>query len=159
MEAILEAKEEGLVRHIGLTSHVPPTAMEAIKRFEFDTVLFPVNFVLKRHAVLENDYEPLLRQAKERGMGTIAMKAFAKQPWPTDERRYETWYEPWDAQEEVDKALWFTLSQGVTTAASAGDIRLFRMMVDAAERYTELTREEQEELVASASGLKPLFPR
>jgi aryl-alcohol dehydrogenase-like predicted oxidoreductase len=159
MEAILEAKEEGLIDHIGITSHVPPTAVEAIKRFDFDTVLFPLNFVLKRHVVHENNYEPLLKLAKERDMGTIAMKAFTKRPWPTEERRYETWYEPWDTQREMDRALWFTLSQGVTTAASAADVRLFEMMVDAAERYSELTREKQEELVASASNLKPLFPR
>jgi aryl-alcohol dehydrogenase-like predicted oxidoreductase len=159
MEAILEAQDEGLVDHIGLTSHVPPTAIEAIRRFDFDTVLFPLNFILKRHPVPENDYEPLLELAKERDMGTIAMKAFTKRPWPTEERRYETWYEPWDTQREIDRALWFTLSQGVTTAASAGDVRLFEMLVDTAERYTELTPEEQEELVTSASGLKPLFPR
>ncbi|MDH5200797.1 MAG: aldo/keto reductase [Candidatus Bathyarchaeota archaeon] len=159
MEAILEAQEEGLVDHIGITSHVPPTAIEAIKRFDFDTVLFPLNFILKRHPAPENDYEPLLELAKERDMGTIAMKAFTRRPWPTEERRYETWYEPWDTQLEIDRALWFTLSQGVTTAASAGDVRLFGMMVDAAERYSELTPGEQEELVASASGLRPLFPR
>lgn len=159
MEAILEAQEEGLVDYIGITSHVPPTAIEAIRRFDFDTVLFPLNFILKRHPVPENDYEPLLELAKERDMGTIAMKAFTKRPWPTEERRYETWYEPWNTQREIDRALWFTLSQGVTTAASAGDVRLFKMMVDAAERFSELTPEEQEELVTSASGLRPLFPR
>ena len=159
MEAILEAQEEGVLKHIGITSHRPPTAVEAIKRLDFDAVLFPVNFILKRHAVPENDYEPLLSLAKKRDMGTIAMKAFTKRPWPTEERRYNTWYEPWDTQEEVDKGLWFALSQGVTTAASAADVRLFPMMVDAAERYDELTQREQEELIASASELRPLFPR
>ena len=159
MEAILEAQEEGITKYIGITSHRPPTAIEAIKRIDLDTALFPVNFILKRHAILENDYEPLLSLAKERKMGTIAMKAFTKRPWPTDERRYQTWYEPWDTQEEINRGLWFALSQGVTTAASAGDVRLFPMMVDAAERYGELTRGEQEELVGSASELRPLFPR
>jgi len=86
------------------------------------------------------------------------MKAFTKQPWQ-GERRYQTWYEPWDNQEEIDKALWFTLSQGVTTAASSGEPRLFEMMVDAAERYRSLTMDEQRELIDSASDLKPLFPR
>ena len=159
MEAFLEARELGIVDHLGITSHRPDTALEAISRFDFDTVLFPLNFILKRHPVPENDYGPLLRLARERDMGTIAMKAFTKRPWPTEERRYDTWYEPWDTQREIDRGLWFALSQGVTTAASAGDVRLFPMMVEAAERYAELTHEEQEELVASASELKPLFPR
>ena len=159
MEAILEAQEEGVLKHIGITSHRPPTAVEAIKRFDFDTVLFPVNFILKRHAAPEKDYEPLLSLAKKRDMGTIAMKAFTKRPWQTEERRYNTWYEPWDTQEEIDKGLWFALSQGVTTAASAADVRLFPMMVDAAERYAELTQRGKEDLIASASELRPLFPR
>ncbi len=135
-----------------------PHARAAIKRFDFETALFPVNFILKRHASPENDYEPLLSLAKKRDMGTIAMKAFTKRPWPTEEKRYNTWYEPWDTQQEIDRGLWFALSQGVTTAASAADVRLFPMMVDAAEIYTELTQREKEDLIASASGLNPLFP-
>lgn len=158
LEAFLEGREEGLIRHIGITSHVPPTALEALRRYDLETALFPVNYILKRHPVPENNYEPLLEEAKRREMGTIAMKAFTKQPWQ-GEKRYETWYEPWDTQEGIDEGLWFALSQGVTTAASAGDVRLFDMMVDAAERYSLLTKAEQEELVASAAGLRPLFPR
>ena len=157
MEAILEAKEEGLIRHIGITSHVPPTIIEAVRRFDFDTILFPLNYILKCHAIPENDYEPLLKLAKK-DLGTIAMKAFTKQPWQ-GERRYQTWYEPWDTQDRIDEALWFTLSQGVTTAASSGEPRLFEMMVDAAERYRSLSRDEQRELIESAADLKPLFPR
>ena len=158
MEAILEAKEEGLVKYIGITSHVPPTIIEAVNRFDFDTILFPLNYILKCHAIPQNDYEPLLKLAKKEDLGTIAMKAFTKQPWQ-GERRYQTWYEPWDTQDRIDEALWFTLSQGVTTAASSGEPRLFEMMVDAAERYRSLSRDEQRELIESAAGLKPLFPR
>ena len=158
MEAILEAKEEGLVKYIGITSHVPPTIIEAANRFDFDTILFPLKYILKCHAIPQNDYEPLLKLAIKEDLGTIAMKAFTKQPWH-GERRYQTWYEPWDTQDRIDEALWFTLSQGVTTAASSGEPRLFEMMVDAAERYRSLSRDEQRELIESAAGLKPLFPR
>ncbi|KON30997.1 hypothetical protein AC482_02300 [miscellaneous Crenarchaeota group-15 archaeon DG-45] len=159
LEAMVEAKEEGLVDHVGITSHAPLTAVEAVRRFDFDTVLFPLNYVLLRHATPEIDYRPLLDLAKKRDMGTIAMKAFTKQPWPTEEHRYQTWYEPWDTQPEVDRALWFTLNQGVTTAASVGDPRLFPLAVDAAERYRTLSRDEQQRLVSSAADLRPLFPR
>jgi len=92
MEAIMEAREEGTVRHIGITSHNPLSAVEAIRRFDFDTVLLPLNYILLRHAVPANDYRPLLKLAKEKDMGTIAMKAFTKEPWPTEERRYQTYY-------------------------------------------------------------------
>lgn len=159
MEAILEAQDEGLVRHIGITSHRIPTILEALRRFDFDTVLFPLNYVLRRHRHPENDYEPLLKIVKEKNVGTIVMKAFAKQPWPTEEHKYQTWYEPFDKQPDIDMCLWFALSQGVTTAASAGDVRLVPKIASAAERYKELSREEQERLMESAANLKPLFPR
>jgi len=165
LQAMLEAKEEGIIKYIGITSHRPPTIIEALKRFDLDTVLFPLNFVLRRHRCPENDYEPILKIAKERDIGTIVMKAFAKGPWQgelaekREKRPYSTWYEPFDSQEEIDKCLWFALSQGVTTVASACDARLVPKIIDAAERYQELTADEQKELVESAANLKPLFPR
>lgn len=137
-----------------------------MKRFDLDTVLFPLNFVLRRHCCPENDYEPVLKIAKEKVIGTIVMKAFAKGPWPSslaeqtrEKRPYSTWYEPFDNQADIDKCLWFALSQGVTTVTSACDIRLVPKIIDAAERYRELTADEQEELIESAANLKPLFPR
>jgi len=159
VEAILEAQDEGLVKHIGITSHRIPTILEALKRFDFDTVLFPLNYVLRRLRHPENDYEPLLKIAREKDVGTIVMKAFAKQPWQTEEHKYQTWYEPFDTQLEIDMSLWFALSQKVATAASAGDIRLVPKILSAAERDRELSLEEQERLIESATNSKPLFPR
>ena len=165
LQAMLEAKEEGIIKYIGITSHRPPTIIEALKRFDLDTVLFPLNFVLRKHRCPENDYEPVLKIAKERDIGTIVMKAFAKGPWQgelakqPEKRPYSTWYEPFDSQTDIDKCLWFALSQGVTTVASACDVRLVPKIIDAAERYRELSVEEQKKLIESAASLKPLFPR
>jgi len=159
LEAMLEARDKGIVKYIGITSHQPPTHMEALKRFDLDTVLFPLSFVLRRHRVPENDYEPLLKLAKQKDVGTIVMKAFAKQPWLTEKRPYRTWYEPFDTQAEIDRCLWFALSQGVTTVASAGDVRLIPKILDAAERYRKLSKDEQNQLIESATNLKPLFQR
>jgi len=166
LQAMLEAKEEGIIKHIGITSHRPPTIIEALKRFDLDTVLFPLNFVLRRHRCLENDYEPVLKLTRERDIGTIIMKAFAKGPWqpppakqPQEKRPYLTWYEPFESQADIDRCLWFALSQGVTTVASSCDIRLVPRIIDAAERYRRLTADEQEQIVESAANLKPLFPR
>ena len=166
LQTMLEAKDDGLISNIGITSHRPLTIIEALKRFEFDTILFPMNFVLKKHLSAENDYESLIRLAKERGIGTIVMKAFAKGPWPPsivelprEKRPYNTWYEPFDEQEEIDRCLNFALSQEVTTLASACDVHLVPKILDAAERFQELSSEEQEILIGSASNLNPLFPR
>jgi len=159
IQAIQEAKRQGLVKYIGITSHNPVNIMKALKRFDFDTVLLPVNCVLKAHSQPENNYEPVLAFAKERGMGVIAMKAIAKGPWPNEKRPYKTWYQPFDTQKEIDEALWFALSQDVTTATSSSDIGLATMMINAAERFTPMSKEEQMELALKASSFKPLFPR
>lgn len=165
LQAMLEAKEEGIIKYIGITSHKPPTIIEALKRFDLDTVFFPLNFVLRRHRCPENDYEPVLKIAKERDIGTIVMKAFARGPWQgelaekREKRPYSTWYKPFDNQADIDKCLWFALSQDVTTVASACDARLVPKIIDAAERYRELAADEQKELIESAADLKPLFPR
>jgi len=159
IQALLEAKRQGLVKHIGITSHNPVNIMRALKRFDFDTVLLPVNYVLKAHSQPENDYEPVLALAKEKGIGVIAMKAIAKGPWPDEKRPYRTWYQPFDTQKEIDEALWFALSQDVTTATSSSDIGLATMMINAAERFTPMSKEEQMELVSKVSSFKPLFPR
>jgi len=159
IQAILEAKRQGLVKYIGITSHNPVNIMRALKRFDFDTVLLPVNCVLRAHSQPENDCEPVLALAKEKGIGVIAMKAIAKGPRPNDKRPYKTWYQPFDTQKEIDEALWFALSQDVTTATSSSDIGLATMMIDAAERFTPMSKEEQMELVSKVSSFKPLFPR
>lgn len=159
LQAMLEARDQGIIKYIGMTSHRPPTIIEALKRFDLDTVLFPLNFVLRKHRQDENDYEPILKIAKERDIGTIVMKAFAKQPWQTEKHAFDTWYEPFESQADIDRCLWFALSQDVTTAASAGDTSLVPRIIDAAERYHKLSAKEQADIVESAANLKPLFPQ
>ncbi len=139
---------------------------EALKRFDLDTVLLPVNFVLRKYREPENDYEPVLEIAKEKDVGVIVMKAFARGPWPppiadrpSGKRPYLAWYEPFGGQEDIDRCLWFALSQDVTTVTSACDVRLVPKITDAAERWHELISEEKEQITESAKNLKPLFLR
>lgn len=87
------------------------------------------------------------------------MKSIAKGPWLTEKRTHNTWYEPFATQPEIDRALWFTLSQNVTTAASSSDIRIAKMQLDAAERFSTMSKEEQQDLLVKAAEYSPLFPR
>jgi len=159
IQTILEAKKQGLVKNIGITSHNPVNIATTLKRFDFDTVLLPVNCVLAANRQPENDYTPVLKLARERNMGVIAMKAIAKGPWPDEKKPYNTWYRPFETQKEIDEALWFTLSQDVTTASTSSDIRLATMMIDAAERFQPMNEEQQKDLVSRFALQKPLFPR
>jgi aryl-alcohol dehydrogenase-like predicted oxidoreductase len=158
MEAILEARDAGLVRFIGITGHRPPTQIEALKRFDFDSVMFPLNFVLRRHRRPENDFEPLIKLAIEKDVGRIAIKTVAKQPWKSEKHAYETWYEPFDEQEAIDRSLWFALTQDITSAVTPGDVRLLPKVLNSGQRFRKLDEVEQERLILSAEGLEPLFP-
>jgi aryl-alcohol dehydrogenase-like predicted oxidoreductase len=159
LEAVLEARQQGLVKYIGITGHRPFVHVEALNRFDFDTVLFPLNRVLAAHRDDFNDFTTLLKVAKKKDVGTIAIKAITKRPWEGPMHAYQTWYEPFDEPAEIDKSLWYTLSQGVTTAPMSGDLRLWPMIIDAAERFRPLDAREQAEAVAQVRRYRPLFSR
>ena len=158
LQAILEARKNGIIKHIGITSHRPLTLLEALKLFDFDTVMLPVNFVLKKHYDIRSDYEPILRMVKERDVGVIAMKSFAKQPYKTETHPHPPNYEPFDNQEDIEKCINFVLSQNVATVASASSMKLMPKMLLAAERYHKLTEIEQAKIIESAANLTPIFP-
>lgn len=157
LEAVLEAKEQGLVRHIGITGHRPFVQIEALNHFDFDTLLFPVNRVLAAHRNDFNDFLPLLEIARQKDVGTIGIKAITKRPWEAAMRMYRTWYEPFDEQEEIDKSLWYALSQGINTAAMPADLHLWPLVIDAAERFRVLDTREQEETISEVKQYKPIF--
>lgn len=158
LEAVLEAKKQGLVRYIGITGHRPFVYVEALNRFDFDTVLFPLNRVLAAHSNDFNDFTTLLKVAQQKDVGTIAIKAFTKRPWEGPMHMYRTWYEPFDEQAEIDKSLWYTLSQGVTTAAMPGDLRLWPMVISAAERFRAMDVRQQDAVISEVTCYRPLFP-
>jgi len=158
LEAVLEAKEQKLLRHIGITGHRPFVLADAIQRFPFETVLFPLSRVLAAHRNDYTDFSILLDQAGQKDVGLIAIKSVAKRPWQGTMHMHRTWYEPFSRQADIDKCLWYTLSQGVTTAAMPGDLSLWPLLIDAAERYRPLDKQEQEEAVSEARRYPPIFP-
>lgn len=158
MEAILAARKQGLVRHIGFTAHSPQAAMAALKEFDFDAMMYPVNFCTHFRSGFE--VEPL-KEAKKRNMGIIAIKAMARQKWPegTTTRPYtKCWYEPLSDPDQARLALYWTLSQGVTVALPPGEEPLFRMALNFAPEYRPLTEKETASLKALAQDLEPIFP-
>jgi aryl-alcohol dehydrogenase-like predicted oxidoreductase len=159
LEAVLEAKQQGLVRYIGITGHRPFVYVEALNRFDFDTVLFPLNRVLAAHRNDFNDFTTLLKVAQKKDVGMLAIKSITKRPWEGPTHLYQTWYEPFDEQVEIDRSLWYTLSQGVTTAPMSSDLRLWPMIIDAAERFKPMDAREQADVVAQVRRYRPLFPR
>ena len=156
LEAVIEAREQGLVRYIGITGHRPYVQIEALKRFDFDTIVFPLNRVHTAHRDDWNNFTYLLEFARQKDVGIIAIKAVAKRPWEHVRHLYLTWYEPFDEPAEIDKSLWYTLSQQVTTAVMPGELKLWPMVIDAAERFRALDEKEQQEVVSQVKQFEPL---
>jgi len=156
LEAILEAKEQGLVRFIGITGHRPFIHIEALHRFDFDTVMFPLNRVHTAHPNDWNNFFPLLEIAKEKDVGVIAIKAIAKRPWERASHFYRTWYEPFDQPQEIKKSLHYTLSQAITTAVMPGDLQLWSKVIGAAAEFKPLTEKEQQEVISEVVRYQPL---
>ncbi len=156
LEAVLEAKQQGLVKYIGITGHRPGVYVEALNRFDFDTVLFPLSRVHAAHFDKDNDFRPLLELARSKDVGVITIKAISKRLWPSKDRSYHTWYEPFDTQAEIDRSLHYTLSQGVTTCPMPSDVRLWPMVISAAERYQPMTAMEEQTALDDVMQYQPI---
>jgi predicted aldo/keto reductase-like oxidoreductase len=157
-KAVLKAMDQGLIKHIGMTGHVPPTQNEAFSRFDFDTVMFPLNRIHAANITEWNDYRPLLETAKNRDAGVFAIKTIAKGNWddPAPSHRYNTWYEPFDDQSDIEKSLWYALNQDITSAVSSGDMILLPRIIDAAENFRQLTEKEEHDILRESEPYEPL---
>jgi aryl-alcohol dehydrogenase-like predicted oxidoreductase len=157
MEAVMEARDEGLIGHIGITGHNPVFQNEALERYDFDTVMFPLNRIHAADFNEWNDWRPLLAKARQRDVGVLCIKSVAKRAWPTgDHKGYNTWYEPYDTADDLRKSLRYTLSQDITAAVLPGESRLWPAMLETADTFTPLGTEEQAAVVREAAAYRPL---
>jgi aryl-alcohol dehydrogenase-like predicted oxidoreductase len=159
MEAILEARDEGLVGHVGITGHSwqsPATHAAALDRFGFSTVMTSCNLFMHQVPAFRRDWEALVARCQADDVGIHVLKATAKGPWGDREHTHTTWYEPFTEQRDVDRAVAWVLNQPVTTLCSAGDVHLFPAICDAAERYREIEARELDALLA-APGYADFF--
>jgi predicted aldo/keto reductase-like oxidoreductase len=160
LEAALQARAAGLTRYIGITGHgvdSPAIFCEALERFDFDSVLFPLNYVQYANPVYRRNSETLLKLCQARDVGVMAIKSITRGPWGQLPHSYNTWYQPFDDLENIQQAVNFTLSQAVTGICTAGDVRILPLVLQACENFTLLAPEDQEALVETGKGLVPLF--
>lgn len=160
MEAILAARDEGLVTHVGITGHgmqAPATHLAALDRYPFATVMVSNNPVMEAMPDIRRDWQALLARCGQDDVGVHVLKATAKAPWGERERTHNTWYEPLTEQDEIDRAVAWALARPVTTLCSSGDLTVFPKIVSAAERYRSGEVEEREALLASVPGYGNIF--
>jgi predicted aldo/keto reductase-like oxidoreductase len=158
MDAILKARDEGKIRFIGFSAHSTGAALRAMDKFDFDTILFPVNYVCFYKAGFGPE---VIRKAQEKKMGILAIKGLARQPWPEGAQRDQwpkAWYQPITNPGEAYLAFRFTLSQPITATVPPGDIRLFRQALEIAHSFALINNKEERQLKEMAMSLEPLFP-
>jgi aryl-alcohol dehydrogenase-like predicted oxidoreductase len=157
METFQEAHKEGKIHFIGFSAHSVEAAMALMDRFDFDTILFPINL----NTWYAGNFGPqVLARAQEKKMGILALKAMAKGPWPrgADRTRYpKCWYEPLSNQEEARMGLRFTLSHPVTAAVTPGEAELFRLALTLSDRLQPLKESEINLIKEKALKADPLF--
>lgn len=159
LKTLVEMREQGLTKWLGITGHgpeVPATILEALKRFDFDTVMFPLNPAAARDAAYREVTTRLLAECEERDIGVQTIKMIARGGWGDGEKQMNTWYDPHRTQEDIDQSLWWVLSQPMHTAPSCGEISLLPKVLDAAERFRPLSDAEQEDVLQSQSPPQPL---
>lgn len=157
METFVAARKAGKVRFLGFSAHSVEAALALMQGFEFDTILYPVNYAIW----YAGNFGPqVLAKAQEKKMGILALKAMAKRPWPQGADRSahpKCWYEPFSNPDEAMMGLRFTLSHPVTAAVPPGDENIYKMALELASRFTPLSTEEVEALKQKGLNTAPLF--
>jgi aryl-alcohol dehydrogenase-like predicted oxidoreductase len=159
-EAFEAGRKAGKIRYLGFSAHSEEAALALLDHFDFDTVLFPINFVLTS----QKNFGPrVIARVHEKGAGMLAIKAMAKSKWPTGMNQGQKpnpkeWYEPCSVPEQAALALRWTLSQRITAALPPGDERFFPLAMYVAQNFQPITSEEERHLIASAADATPIFP-
>jgi aryl-alcohol dehydrogenase-like predicted oxidoreductase len=134
LEAAIRARDEGMVGAIGITGHghrAPSTHVEALRRFPFDTVLSPLNWVLTQHAGYLAAYEQLVAEVRRQDAALMVIKTVARRNWPGP-RDHATWYEPFSDPVQIRAAVsWALAHEEITGLATPGDVRLLRHVIAA----------------------------
>jgi aryl-alcohol dehydrogenase-like predicted oxidoreductase len=160
LRAAVEAREEGLVRFIGVTGHgltVAEMHRRSIERFAFDAVLFPYSHVIMQDAQYARDAERLFAACRERNVAVQTIKAISRGPWGSKEHSAATWYEPLVEQTHIDLAVHWVLGQPEVFLNSVGDLDVLPRVLDAAARFTFRPDEADMARLASEQHLSSLF--
>lgn len=163
LEAAIEARDEGLVGAVGITGHgheAPATHLEALRRYPFETVLTPWNFILSTDDDYSRDFEALVEEIRRQEAGLMTIKTISRRNWPEgnplEGQRRATWYEPFEEQEYLDAAVSFVLAyEEITGIAMVGDVGLIGPMIEAERRRMPL--EEATEVLAQVPSYSSPF--
>jgi aryl-alcohol dehydrogenase-like predicted oxidoreductase len=163
LEAFVEAREQGLVRFLGVTGHgvtIAATHMRSLGRFDFDSVLLPYNYPMMQNPQYAADFRALHEMCQERNVAMQAIKSLARGPWGDKPKTRTCWYEPLEEQADIDRAVHYVLNRPGLFLNTLSDIDILPKVLDAASRFRGQgagPSDEEMETMARDSEMEPLF--
>ena len=160
LEACIEAREQGLVRFIGVTGHgsqIAATHLRSLERFDFDSVLLPYSYIMMQDPHYAAAFERVVKVCRERNVAVLTIKSIAHRPWWGREHTRATWYEPFQDQQDIDTAVHWALARPEVFLATVGDIGLLPKVLDAASRFSSAPDEARMREQNTRLEAVPLF--
>ena len=160
IEAAAEARDEGLIRWIGVTGHgtqIAATHRRSLERFDFDSVLLPYNYITLQNSYYAANFDALYRTCQERNVAVQTIKSIAQRPWLGRPHTRSTWYEPLHEQSDIDLAVWWVLSRPGVFLNSVGDVGLLPGVLDAASRFAGPPDQAAMAELVNRTAAEPLF--
>jgi aryl-alcohol dehydrogenase-like predicted oxidoreductase len=160
LRAAVEARDEGLVRFIGVTGHglsVPEMHRRSLERFPFDSVLAPYNYVQMQDERYADRFEALAAVCGERNVALQTIKSLARRRWDGRTATAATWYEPLREPADIDLAVHWVLGRPEAFLLTTGDVEILPLLLDAAERFERRPSDEEMAALAARSEASPLF--
>lgn len=160
LEAAIEAREEGLVRFIGVTGHgltIPSMHLRSLERFDFDAVLMPCNYALMQNPQYRADFEAVVSVCRERNVAVQTIKSIARGQWDGQQRNRVTWYAPLEDPAAIERAVHYVLGHEGLFLNTVGDPVLLEHVLEAASRFQGPPSPAALEADLAAQEITPLF--
>jgi aryl-alcohol dehydrogenase-like predicted oxidoreductase len=160
LEAAIEAREQGLVRFIGVTGHgwtIAAMHKRSLERFDFDSVLMPYNYIMHQNKRYRQDFDAVVQICTARNVAVQTIKSLARGPWATTDRTRNTWYQPLDEQADIDRAVHWVIGRPNIFLNTAGDMHLLPKVLDAASRFTARPSDDDMTAMLAKQRVTTLF--
>ena len=160
IEAAIEAKQQGLVRAIGVTGHgtqIAATHRRSLQRFDFDSVLLPCNYLTMQNPYYAQNFNALAATCEQRQVAVQTIKSIAWKPWMGHEHTASTWYAPLEDQREINLAVHWVLQRPGMFLITTGDVRLLPKVLEAVSCFQAAPSDGEMQAMAARVGMEPLF--
>jgi aryl-alcohol dehydrogenase-like predicted oxidoreductase len=160
IDAAVEAREQGLVRFIGVTGHGSSVAAQhrrSLERFDFDSVLLPYSHVIMQNSHYAAEFDRLVEICVERNTGIQTIKSIARGPWLGERHTLNTWYKPLEEREDIDLAVHWVLGRPGVFLNTVSNVELLKTVLDAADRFESMPSEEQMAELTKRHEMTTLF--